>query len=128
MIVFVWVWISAQSSFISNYLLLKVLRNEPNFSMPVQMQVWEPNSGFTPGFGVCGFSPSGLSISYLEKNALCGSRHFLACTLLPVHLLVVIYQNANSEEGRVVKATYHHPSISKLVCIMTTLFPPRCQY
>lgn len=132
-VVFVWDWISAQSDFISNYFLLEDLRNEPNFSVSVQMQVWEPHSGTHTWFLVQGFFfPSGLSDAYLKKMCYVGQSIFWhawkSVLLISVHFLVVIHQNADSGEGSVLKATFHLPSISKLVCIMTTPFPPTCQY
>lgn len=54
----------------------KDLRNKASFSIPVQMQVWEADSGIHTGF----FSM--VSTLHTWKNVLCGSKHFLACMLL----------------------------------------------
>lgn len=87
---------------------------------------------FTRGFGGCDFSPTGLSISYLKKICYVGQSIFShVCYYQYTYcylLLLFIYQNADSGEGSVLKATCYLPSISKLIYIMTTLFPPTCQY
>lgn len=76
MILFVWVWISAQSNFLSSYLLLKDLRNKPNFSIQVQMQVWGLNSGTHTWFLVLGFFSPVVSAMHTWKKCVMGIKAF----------------------------------------------------